>query len=150
MENIEEILDIKTAKYNNRIYFNMKDIRSKLIDDLEIIIVKLEYFNINIKVYDKEYIDMYSLVLLITFSNDFRTYKYKFFLCSSTIEIISQIKNPDLCIDKAKSLRYKRNINECFNFKQKDKHIDTEKTFKDIIIEQINYSLNTDAFRQII
>lgn len=140
---------IQYKRINKKLYFNLNDIKKYLIDDLDIILVKLNYYDVNDKLYEKEYIDIYLLILLIAFSNDFRTYQYKFYLVSSTTEKISEIFNPDLCLDRLRSLKYKRGYNDSYKF---NKAVESNTTYsvKEMIYEEINNSHNIDSFRQII
>ncbi len=139
---------INYKKYNNRYYFNLNDIKNYLIDDLSIILAKMDYFNIDTTIFNREYIDLYYLLLLITYSNDFRTFKYKFFLIGSSIEKIAEINNPNLCIDRCNSLKYKKGYYNQYKFKSKS--TSSFKSFKDIIYEEINNSILLDNYRFII
>ncbi len=141
------ISKIKVKKYNERIYFNINDIRIYIIDDINSIIDKLESININIKIKDLDYIDFYTFILLIAFSNDFRTYEYKFYLISSTIEKISEIIDPDLCSDRRMSIKYKKGF---FNSYKLTNINNSNTSFKDILLEEINNSININNFKQII
>jgi len=136
---------------NKRAHFKLQDVKNCLIDDIDKIIYKLNCFGINTNIIEKEYIDIYSLILLIAFSNDFRTYKYKLFLCSSTVEKLSEIINPDLCIDRCKSLKYKKGSYDMYNYTSKSANIYNKNTsFESIVKEEINNSLNINTFRHII
>lgn len=136
---------------NRRIHFKLSEIKNNLIDDMDTIKYKLNCFGINSNMFDKEYIDIYSLILLIVFSCDFRTYKYKLFMCSSTIEKLSEIINPDLCIDRCKSIKYKKGCNDLYNYTNKGININNKNiSFEGIVKEEINNSLNINTFRHII
>ena len=142
---------IKMCTFNNKIHFKLSDIKNYLIDDIDVILVKLNYFGIEDKMFSGEYIDAYSLILLIAFSNDFRTYKYKFYLCSSAVEKLSEIMNPELCIDRSKALQYKKGYDDSYKYIGKRKSSGKNNmAFNEIVKEEINNSLNIDAFRQII
>ena len=62
---------------NKRVHFKLLDVRNSLIDDIDKIIYKLNCFNINTNIIEKEYIDVYSLILLIVLNT-----KALFILCS--------------------------------------------------------------------
>ncbi len=136
---------------NKRIHFKLIDVKNNLVDDIEKIIFKLNSYGINTNIIEREYIDIYTLILLIVFSNDFRAYKYKLFLCSSTIEKLSEIANPDLCIDRCKSLKYKKGSYDLYNYTSKRTNINNKNvSFESIVKEEINNSLNINTFRHII
>lgn len=136
---------------NKKIYFKLSEIKNNLIDDIDTIAYKLNCFGINSNIFDNEYIDTYTLILLIAFSSDFRTYKYKLYMGSSTIEKLSEIINPDLCIDRYRSIKYKKGCDDLYNYTSKrinmcNKNISIES----IVREEINNSLNINTFRHII
>ena len=128
---------IKTRITSRSIYFNMSDIKTNLIDDLDIILAKLDFFELDTDAFNKEYIDLYLFILLIAFSNDFRTFKYKFYIISSTLEKINEINNPSLCIDRAASLKYKKGYYGSYKFITKNSSNYAGMSFKDIIYEEI-------------
>lgn len=142
---------VKKYTINNRTHFKLSEIKNNLIDDIDTIKYKLNCFGINTNILEKEYVDIYSLILLIVFSCDFRAYKYKFFMCSSTIEKLSEIINPDLCIDRCRSIKYKKGYKDKYNYtNNKISSGDKNLSFEDIVREEINNSININTFRHII
>jgi len=147
--NFDYLSEIRNKSINGRTFYNTYDIRKYLIDDYDDAVDKISYYNLNIANYNNEYIDLYSLILLIAFSSDYRTHKYKFYLTRCTIEKLRELINPELCIDRANTLKYKKKENEAYKYNSKISISDKKDIYK-IILDEINFSLNTNLFRQII
>ena len=65
------ISKIRTTKIKDKLYYNVRDIKRYIIDDYDIIVEKLSYYNLDSLFHSKECIEFSLFLLLLSFSNDY-------------------------------------------------------------------------------
>lgn len=145
-------LDSIRKVIQNKVYYNIYDVKKHLIIDYDEVISKIKKLGINYKNLISDYIDTYTLVLLIICSESSITLKYKKYIIFCVLEKLSEIKNPTLGIDRLNTICFKKNTCNKFSFKTKNELssvVRKEKQFSDVLNEEIDLSCNMELIRQL-
>lgn len=151
--NINNILNnVEIINKKGKTYFNLDNIKDSLITDFMSVRKKMLLMGLDVSRLIHPYIDTYTFMIIILLSNDESIYKYKYFFVYASISLLNELINPDIAIDKAKSIFYKQGIDLEYSYKKKNKLFTNNgknNYLKNMINEEIKNSLDIDTIRQL-